>query len=95
MYVINLWGNTMSMNIVMYIKVGSVFTPVEGLVQTSTNESTMIMAAGNNWKDRARAYLRFVRAVYPNYIVKEQRRIVGMAWRIAEENRGVLDIRMG
>lgn len=82
----------MSMNIGIYIKLGSTATRLFGIVQTTTAETYEILKE-KMWQDRARKYLYLVRKNYPDYILKEQRRIIGKAWREAERNNGVLEFR--
>ena len=82
----------MSMNIGIYIKLGSTATRLFGIVQTTTAETDEILKE-KMWQDRARKYLYLVGKNYPPYIVKHQQKIIGEAWRVAENNKGILEFK--
>lgn len=99
----------MSMNVFVFLKLGSAEIEVSGLLQTSTSESYPIVYKRNPsekcyggikhpWKESAKLYLDWVKFSAREWDtqeahdrIKRQRKIIGDAWRAADENGGSLE----
>jgi len=69
---------------------------VNGLVQVDTANSNAIVGRHPYWQDVARAYISYLKIEYCNcpHIIKDQKEIIGRAWRKAEEAGGRLEFRV-
>lgn len=89
----------MSMNVCCYLMQGSISEEIH-LVQTPTSESYYIVYSNTAkglkrpWRDSCRLYLQWVNRIWSDpqlkHLVKTQRKLIGDAWRRAEETGNML-----
>lgn len=81
------------MNINLYIQIGTGTYFVSGLAQAPSEVTEIVYDRGVRlpWKQSVRNYLKLIsQGIADRATVKEQRKLVGKAWRTAEEFDGSL-----